>query len=74
MVLNNFFVLYYFWWTKEYFSILNNLYLEQKVALWFNEDKISIFVMSFVLQFVELRFNDIIEGMSHNIEEYNCDT
>jgi len=32
-----FFVLYDFWETKCYFGILNNLYVGQKVVLWFGE-------------------------------------
>jgi len=31
------FVLYDFWGTKCYFGILDNLYVGQKVVLWFDE-------------------------------------
>ena len=37
IALNNFFVLYNFWWMKCYFGILDNLYVRQKVVLWFGE-------------------------------------
>jgi len=37
ITLNNFFVLYDFWGTKCYFGILDNLYVGQKVVLWFGE-------------------------------------
>jgi len=37
MALINFFVLYDFWGTKCYFGILDNMYVRQKVVLWFGE-------------------------------------
>jgi len=37
MALNNFFVLYDFWGTKCCFGYLDNLYVGQKVVLWFSE-------------------------------------
>jgi len=37
--LNNFFVIYDFWGTKYYFCIVDNLYVGQKVVLWFGEEQ-----------------------------------
>jgi len=33
--IESFWVLYEFWWTKTYFFILDDLYLRQKVVMWF---------------------------------------
>jgi len=37
IALNSFFVLYDFWGTECFFSILDNLYARQKVVMWFGE-------------------------------------
>lgn len=36
-IIEQFFILYNICWTKDYFNILDDLYLSQKVVLWFNK-------------------------------------
>ena len=42
--IESFWVLYEFWWTKTYFFILDDLYLRQKVVMWFCEGQKLMFL------------------------------
>jgi len=51
--IDQYFTLYDVWWTKRYFNILDNLYLRQKIMLWFSQSKISSFCLILYSQFIQ---------------------